>query len=835
MLVGAVACSEAPRPANPGLWTLLDARALYESGAGPDQALATDAGLPGGIPLGGMLGEDGVTLTVRRAFAEGYDAGYVTTEIWSWYERVWLQPLYVPIVGWDAGGKPIPLAPKGAAWVFGVGAASGFYSPFWEMIYVEVPDGTTGRRGCVGAPDPRWRIPLHPGPGRTVVLAPGTDMVVPAGLGVGSGWLDGAPAPFIDFGQGLFSWREAGERPGSSTSSLSTSSRSTAPTGRWPRPPWFPRCWRPDLPARGCPSRPSSPGNRAYSAFWRLYRVTLPLNARVFAPGGYAGIDAALRAAGAPTVTSYGAITGAEPDAQPYLGKVAVDAIDPATNAPACFADLNLLEPGSVDSCHWLDAQVAIDSLLDPSLIEPTEITVTAPVVHGPRHPRCRRCETPVASRSLLFLVRVRRARPGRPVAQPQVPRSRTRRSTTATATRRPPQGPGAPSPLSINGYVDIGFARAQGDGTSFAPGDTRLPADYGVDTVRARGELAAATSASTDAGGRFVNGFLPRSVGIGGRASFLINTVNLDFKYAPGGRAGHVSSRACSSCRASPGRGTTPGCCVEQAFGRLVPFDSQELALSVGKFDSVFGIEYLDNQANIRTGVTPSLVARYTTGPVDRREALLPPPARAALVGVQPQRRGDQQRKLRRGAAAARRQPHGRAGRLGTPRLRAEHRAGPDQAGRLGDRTARATISPIRRRMQKLLGADARAGVPGPLSERRVRSGRRGGRAVRRRRQRDSSRCRRRSGRGAATCSSPTGCRSGRALPAAQADRVRPLRSSPRLVRGVHADHRRAFHRRPAARFLGDGDPQGRVPGQPRAGRGTDGRQQRGHHVVGV
>jgi hypothetical protein len=53
----------------------------------------------------------------------------------------------------------------------------------------------------------------------------------------------------------------------------------------------------------------------------------------------------------------------------------------------------------------------------------------------------------------------------------------------------------------------------------------------------------------------------------------------------------------------------------VEQAFGRYVPFDSQELALSLGKFDSVFGIEYLDDEANLRTGVTPSLVARYTTG----------------------------------------------------------------------------------------------------------------------------------------------------------------------------------------------------------------------------
>jgi hypothetical protein len=45
------------------------------------------------------------------------------------------------------------------------------------------------------------------------------------------------------------------------------------------------------------------------------------------------------------------------------------------------------------------------------------------------------------------------------------------------------------------------------------------------------------------------------------------------------------------------------------------MPFDTHELAISVGKFDSVFGIEYLDNQAPIRTGITPSLAARYTTG----------------------------------------------------------------------------------------------------------------------------------------------------------------------------------------------------------------------------
>jgi hypothetical protein len=176
-----------------------------------------------------------------------------------------------------------------------------------------------------------------------------------------------------------------------------------------------------------------------------------------------------------------------------------------------------------------------------------------------------------------------------------------------------PADGQGAPPPLSIDGYIDVGFAKAQGDGTSFAPGDQSVPADYGVDTfapaVNSRGDVA-----STDSGGRFVNGFLPRSVGIGGRPSFLLNTLDVDLKYTPPSVPLMVFSRVQFLPRFT-GSGDDTRVYVEQAFGRLVPFDSQELALSAGKFDSVFGIEYLDNEANIRTGVTPSLVARYTTG----------------------------------------------------------------------------------------------------------------------------------------------------------------------------------------------------------------------------
>ena len=168
-------------------------------------------------------------------------------------------------------------------------------------------------------------------------------------------------------------------------------------------------------------------------------------------------------------------------------------------------------------------------------------------------------------------------------------------------------------SAVELHGYVDMGVAKASGDGTSFAPGDTRIPADYGVDTfataVNSRGDVA-----STDAGQNFVNGFLPRSVGIGGHGAALLNTANLDFRYQAPSAPLMVFVRAQLLPRFT-GDGDGTRVYLEQAFGRITPFESSELALSIGRFDSVFGIEYLDNQANIRTGVTPSLAARYTTG----------------------------------------------------------------------------------------------------------------------------------------------------------------------------------------------------------------------------
>jgi hypothetical protein len=169
------------------------------------------------------------------------------------------------------------------------------------------------------------------------------------------------------------------------------------------------------------------------------------------------------------------------------------------------------------------------------------------------------------------------------------------------------------PPPFILGGYLDVGFADASGNGTSFHPDDQRLPADYAADAfapaVNSRGDVA-----SIDSGGRLTNGFLPRSAGIGGRPSFLLNTLALEVRRGQAGDPLLFFARVHLLPRLEPG-GSATHVLVEQAFGRVQPLANHELLLFVGKFDSVFGIEYLDNQSPLRIGVTPSLLARYTTG----------------------------------------------------------------------------------------------------------------------------------------------------------------------------------------------------------------------------
>ncbi|HVV53205.1 MAG TPA: hypothetical protein VHO06_26340 [Polyangia bacterium] len=197
------------------------------------------------------------------------------------------------------------------------------------------------------------------------------------------------------------------------------------------------------------------------------------------------------------------------------------------------------------------------------------------------------------------------------------------------------PPPPSNVPPLVVTGYVDVGFAKAQGNGTSFPasyiPPDPTQPADYYVDpfapAVNSRGEAASIAAPP----GTRIGGFLPRSANIGGKPSFLINTADVDLRYTAPELPVMIFTRLQVLPRlydsipttTPPTPDTSEGfpageytrLFLEQAFGKISPLPSAELSISLGKFDSVFGIEYLDNEANFRVGVTPSLVSRYTTG----------------------------------------------------------------------------------------------------------------------------------------------------------------------------------------------------------------------------
>lgn len=170
-----------------------------------------------------------------------------------------------------------------------------------------------------------------------------------------------------------------------------------------------------------------------------------------------------------------------------------------------------------------------------------------------------------------------------------------------------------AQDPIRFTGYLDVGFAKATGNGSSFRSNDDRVPLDYGNDAfapaVNSRGEVA-----STDSNGRFTNGFLPRSVGIGSTPSLLLNTLSADVRVQPRNVPVFLFARLQLMPRLLS-TGDVTRVELQQAFGRLSPFKAHEFAVFLGRFDSVFGIEYLENEANLRLGITPSLTARYTTG----------------------------------------------------------------------------------------------------------------------------------------------------------------------------------------------------------------------------
>ncbi len=178
-----------------------------------------------------------------------------------------------------------------------------------------------------------------------------------------------------------------------------------------------------------------------------------------------------------------------------------------------------------------------------------------------------------------------------------------------------------------ITGYLDFGFFYVQGNGSGIRndTGFDHFPEYRGVvpeqwvfmgdplsTAINSRGEPPAL-------GGSRAITFDP--IKNGGQPSFIMNSLNLSLlhgigttvtlnaavDFVPRGRNPSDSSQV--------GLGDYIDAKLGYAEWKPTATEQYGLALSAGKFDSVLGIEYRNQDAPDRMGVAPSLICRYTCG----------------------------------------------------------------------------------------------------------------------------------------------------------------------------------------------------------------------------
>jgi len=343
---------------------------------------------PAGLPCNyfvnaGVTGND--VLQFKLAFSEGQPMGYITTDFWANYPEIWLEPMYILVTAWNAdlpanNRLKNPDTMKATGPIFSIGPQSAFYSPFWQVFYVEVPAGTPPTRYTSAKQLFDDHLVMHQGPNRFASIGPGNlflpsaddiSMIVqllgasPIGdyllKGIGdlpnvllasqslTGWLDGASVSYVDFGPDnfdvgagqviqdvpLFLFKHYDDN-GNLTLAGAPNVGGVAPL------------------FSHLPGRLSESGRPQFGALWRLHVVTLPPTAGVFQQtDALAAID-----------------RGA--DAAVMKAKVLRVALK-----SSCFMDL----AADTDTCVWLDSQRAIEDNLGDKAIARTDLQPACPFV----------------------------------------------------------------------------------------------------------------------------------------------------------------------------------------------------------------------------------------------------------------------------------------------------------------------------------------------------------------------------------------------------------------------------------------------------------------------
>lgn len=336
-LSGLAACGQGPAPAQPWLWTVADLQALAASG---QTAVAADAGLPGGVPLARIL--DGEGLFQRPSLADRYSATYVTTEVWVGYPEVWVQPMYVPVSGWVDGHPVVLKDGDTGVWkpIFGVGAGSGFYSPFWQAVYFDAPAGATTDSFTSVKQILDAGLPLHEGAGWTIPIVPASLSWNDPAARAETGWVDGATVTTLNFGQGLFAWDPATDVVDEVPLFVFVARDAQ---GQWSVPDLRTVAGTGPVGSGGPPPATTA-GQPLYSSYWRLYTVEIPGSAVPFPDPADMFPD--------------------------YAGRL--------VTTPDCLADPNNIDP---EACSYLDSQQQIERAVPRAAIHRTDVTVTCPFV----------------------------------------------------------------------------------------------------------------------------------------------------------------------------------------------------------------------------------------------------------------------------------------------------------------------------------------------------------------------------------------------------------------------------------------------------------------------
>lgn len=358
-------------------------------------------------------GLDGIN--IKAAFVEGGPAAYATTETWqSWPGPVWVQPLYFVVRGFNAATgnpnfvpNPTTLTPTP---VFGLGTESTFYSSYWQIYYLNIPNDVDPGQFTSSKAVLDSGYPLVEGALTFCALGPATTNLAIDNIDGGSpvvpltnlpihlrghapGWVEGQEINFIDFGRSRFTRDAAASDPAIVEADALFQFAVRNPADGSHKPLDLPRVGGTG-PYRHHRAPELVQGRPQFGTLWHEYQVVINPPAQLLngatAPGFFVpNSKPALRQK---VVDEALGQTQWAPAPDPSLDSLAASVaaaytLRLALNPTQCFAQPNPLfgKPASqgapFDPCIWLDSQVAVENYFPAALIYDVDTLDSCPLV----------------------------------------------------------------------------------------------------------------------------------------------------------------------------------------------------------------------------------------------------------------------------------------------------------------------------------------------------------------------------------------------------------------------------------------------------------------------